>query len=174
MAAPPLKISCHAISYGPQSPADSGNHLQKSNSTKPDQFQTGDEKRPSPSPTSPEVSSRWPRPLAVASRSATLAQRRPAPVTGTLQVHGEVAGTSARLQPAEILVHWTKSPLLISSGMITGNDYGVAGLSLSTAAPASANRNLANGFHLAHGNFPCTLAPRNSSLDLTERGDNPA
>ena len=47
--------------------------------------------------------------------------------TGTLQVVGDVAGTSARLQPAQIRLHWEKVSLADLFRLVTGNDSGVRG-----------------------------------------------
>ena len=47
--------------------------------------------------------------------------------TGTLQVMGDVAGTSARLQPAQIRLHWDEVSLADLFRLITGNDSGVRG-----------------------------------------------
>jgi AsmA family len=47
--------------------------------------------------------------------------------TGTVQVTGYVAGTSSRLQPAQLHVHWGKVSLADLFRLVTGNDSGVRG-----------------------------------------------
>jgi len=167
MAAPgPLKIHRHSNFLRPAKPAADSRQpsAEKSNLTRAAiNFKTGRRKAPlSPSPTSPEVSSRWaPAAGNCASKRNPGAAACPLQSTGTLQVRGEVAGTSARLQPAEILVQLGQS--LHRRSLPHDHRQRLRrprGFRFSTAAPASANRNLANGFHLARGNFPCTLAPR--------------
>jgi hypothetical protein len=46
---------------------------------------------------------------------------------GTLYVVGDVAGTSARLQPAEIQVHWEMASLADVFRLVSANDSGVRG-----------------------------------------------
>ncbi len=47
---------------------------------------------------------------------------------GTVIVRGDVAGTSARLQPAEIRVHWDHASLADLLRLFRGRDYGVRGI----------------------------------------------
>lgn len=47
--------------------------------------------------------------------------------TGTLYVRGDVAGTSARLQPAEFQVHWEKASVADIFRLLNGTDWGVRG-----------------------------------------------
>src|SRR5207249_11259007 len=46
---------------------------------------------------------------------------------GTIKVLGDVAGTSARLQPAGITVHWNDASLADVLRLFRGQDYGVGG-----------------------------------------------
>src|SRR6266849_3842452 len=48
--------------------------------------------------------------------------------TGTLLVRGDVAGTSARLQPAELHLQWDKVSLADLFRLFRGQDYGVRGI----------------------------------------------
>lgn len=94
--------------------------------------------------------------------------------TGTLQVVGDVAGTSARLQPAEIQVHWAKVSLADLFRLVTGNDSGVRGelaldgkASVGTEPPPT---------DTGVSDWKFELNARATQLhrwDLTERGDNP-
>jgi uncharacterized protein involved in outer membrane biogenesis len=164
------------VAYGPQRPADAGNHLQKIEFDEGRiNFKTGDEKRPF---AFTEVSGsveqvapgRWQLHLeAVPWRSGVALQS-----TGTLQVRGEVAGTSARLQPAEIQVHWGKVSIADLFRMMTGNDSGVRGEfaldgTASVGKPdAGEQRNPGAWKFSAHAR-----ATRLHRWDLTERDDNP-
>src|SRR6266568_4895418 len=47
---------------------------------------------------------------------------------GTIKVLGDVAGTSTRLQPAEITLHWSDASLADGFRLFRGHDYGVRGL----------------------------------------------
>jgi hypothetical protein len=170
------KPSSTTISYGPQSPVSSGNHLQKIEFDDGRiNFKTGDEKRPfafigvsgSVEQMSP---GRWQLRLeAQPWRSGV-----PLQSTGVLQVRGEVAGTSARLQPAEIQVHWGNVSIADLFRMITGNDYGVRGAfaldgSASVGKPDT-------GEPAPPGAWKFSLhasAARIHRWDLTERSDNP-
>lgn len=114
--------------YGPQ-PPEGANHLQKIEFDEGRiNFKTGDEKRPFAfTAVSGSVEQmapgRWELKLeAQPWRSGVALQS-----TGTLQVRGEVAGTSSRLQPAQIQVHWDKVSIADLFRMITGNDSGARG-----------------------------------------------
>jgi len=164
------------VTYGPQRPVDSGNHLQKIEFDEGRiNFKTGDEKRPF---AFTEVSGsveqmapgRWQLHLeAVPWRSGVALQS-----TGTLQVRGEVAGTSARLQPAEIQVHWGKVSIADLFRMITGNDSGVRG-EFALDGTASVGKPAA-GEQLNPGAWKFAVHARAARIhrwDLTERDDNP-
>jgi hypothetical protein len=95
--------------------------------------------------------------------------------TGTLRVQGDIAGTTARLQPAEIRVHWDKVSIADLFRLITGNDSGVRGeftldgnASVGVASPDTDGRT---------GEWHFVLMGRAKQIhrwDLTERGDNPS
>jgi len=164
------------LTYGPQRPADAGNHLRKIEFDEGRiNFKTGDEKRPF---AFTEVSGsveqmapgRWQLRLeAVPWRSGVALQS-----TGTLQVRGEVAGTSARLQPAEIQVHWGKVSIADLFRMITGNDSGVRG-ELALDGTASVGKS-EPGEITNPGSWKFAVHARAARIhrwDLTERDDNP-
>src|SRR5208282_2036033 len=94
--------------YGPQQPAEPTHHLEKIEFDEGRvNFKEGEEKRPfaftSVSGSVEQVSpGRWQLRLeAQPWRSGVTLQS-----TGILQVRGDVAGTSARLQPARVHLHW--------------------------------------------------------------------
>jgi len=95
--------------------------------------------------------------------------------TGTLQVEGDVAGTTARLQPAQIRLHWDKVSIADLFRLMTGNDSGVRGefaldgnASVGVASPDTDGRS---------GEWHFVLMARARQIhrwDLTERSDNPS
>lgn len=94
--------------------------------------------------------------------------------TGTLQVVGDVAGTSARLQPAQIRLHWGKVSLADLFRLVTGNDSGVRGefaldgnASVGIAPPPPDATSSPWRFALQ------ARAAQIHRWDLTERSDNP-
>ena len=94
--------------------------------------------------------------------------------TGTLQVVGDLAGTSARLQPAQIRLHWENVSLADLFRLVTGNDSGVRGefaldgnASVSSAASEGETKASAWRFELQ------ARATQIHRWDLTERADNP-
>ncbi len=172
----PSKSSPATISYGPQSPADSGNHLQKIEFDDGRiNFKTGDEKRPFAfTNVSGSVEQmgpgRWQLRLEAQPWHSGVALQS----TGTLQVRGEVAGTSARLQPAEIQVHWDKVSIADLFRMITGNDYGVRG-AFALDGNASVGKS-EPGERVPPGAWKFNLHANAAKIhrwDLTERSDNP-
>jgi hypothetical protein len=48
--------------------------------------------------------------------------------TGTVRVRGDLAGTSTRLQPAQVQVHWEEASLADVFRLWSGQDYGVRGV----------------------------------------------
>ncbi|HYL64057.1 MAG TPA: AsmA family protein, partial [Candidatus Methylomirabilis sp.] len=98
---------------------------------------------------------------------------------GTLRVQGSVAGTSARLQPAEINVHWEDVSLADLFRLLHGNDSGVRGSltlngSLKSGAPADAAD--ASRVDARTGDWSFAVEARASQIhrwDLGERNDNP-
>jgi AsmA-like protein len=98
--------------------------------------------------------------------------------SGTLQVAGYVAGTSSRLQPAQIHVHWGKVSIADLFRLITGNDSGVRGefaldgdasIGMGTPGPNAA-------VPASPGRWQFAFQARAANIhrwDLTEREDNP-
>jgi AsmA family/AsmA-like C-terminal region len=136
-------------------------------------FKLGDEKRPfaftDVSGSVEQVSSgRWQLQLeATPWRSGVALQS-----SGTLQVAGYVAGTSTRLQPAQIHVHWGKASIADLFRLITGNDSGVRG-DLALDGDASIGMGVAD---VAPGKWLFAFQARAANIhrwDLTERDDNP-
>ncbi len=173
----PAKFALARTPYGPQSPADAANHLLKIEFDDGRiNFKTGDEKRPFAftgvsGSVEQMAPGRWQLQLeAQPWRSGVALQS-----TGTLQVRGEVAGTSARLQPAEIQVHWDKVSIADLFRMITGNDYGVRGefaldANASVGKPESREPAPPGAWKFSAQ----ARAARIHRWDLTERGDNPS
>ena len=46
---------------------------------------------------------------------------------GTMRLRGSVAGTTARLQPADLALTWRAASLADTLRLITQNDYGLRG-----------------------------------------------
>ena len=90
---------------------------------------------------------------------------------GTIQVRGDVAGTSARLQPAEINLQWSDASLADIFRLFRGQDYGVRGsFSLDAAAKSG------NAREDQPGDWTFSVQGRAAKIhrwDLTERADNP-
>lgn len=94
--------------------------------------------------------------------------------TGTLLVVGDVAGTSARLQPARLQVHWGEASLADLFRLITGNDSGLRG-EFALDGNASVGMQPASAENMG-GEWRFQLQARATQLhrwDLTERSDNP-
>jgi uncharacterized protein involved in outer membrane biogenesis len=90
---------------------------------------------------------------------------------GTIKVVGDVAGTSARLQPAEITLHWSEASLADVFRLLRGHDYGVRGV---FALDASAKSGTAK--EDSPGDWKFSVQGRARQIhrwDLTERADNP-
>jgi len=96
--------------------------------------------------------------------------------TGTLRVRGDIAGTSARLQPAHIQVHWDEASLADLFRLWRGQDYGVRGLfaldgSLQSGLPGADGKVQANP-----GAWTFSMQARAQRVhrwNLAERADNP-
>jgi len=173
--APQVTVTSGVV-YGPRRDSESANHLQKIEFDEGRvNFKTGDEKRPfafiGVSGSVEQVApGRW----QVRLEAQPWRSGVPLQSTGTLQVRGEVAGTSARLQPAEIQVHWEKVSLADLFRLTAGYDYGVRGdfaldgnASVGQPAPgAPANPGVWKV--AAH-----VRAARIHRWDLIERSDNP-
>lgn len=94
--------------------------------------------------------------------------------TGTLRVRGEVAGTSSRLQPANLHLHWDRASVADLFRMITGSDSRVRGaFALDADASIASSADSASPASI----WKFALHARATGLhrsDLTERADNPA
>jgi uncharacterized protein involved in outer membrane biogenesis len=94
--------------------------------------------------------------------------------TGILQVSGDVAGTSARLQPAQLRLHWGKVSLADLFRLITGNDSGVRGeFALDGNASAGIGPPAPNAPPNAWQFAVQARALNIHRWDLNERDDNP-
>jgi AsmA-like C-terminal region/AsmA family len=94
--------------------------------------------------------------------------------TGTLMVAGYVAGTSARLQPAQIQVHWEKASLADLFRLVTGNDSGVRGEFALDGNASIGMGNAAEETPSSEWRFVLEARARDiHRWDLTERDDNP-
>jgi hypothetical protein len=104
---------------------------------------------------------------------------------GTIQVRGDIAGTSARLQPASLAVRWSKVSLADLFRLLHGKDYGVRGtFELEATAKSGAppdttdtpNVNSSSDSFVG-GDWSYSLRTSAAQIhrwDLTERTDNPA
>jgi len=165
--------------YGPQLMASTANHLEKIaiDDGRID-FKSGDDKLPfaftGVSGAVEQVSlGRWRLDLqAQPWRSGVALQS-----AGTLFVQGDLAGTSTRLQPAEIQAHWGDVSLADLFRLFHGQDYGVRGaLSLDVVAKSAV---LEPGVAATAqpGDWSYSLQARAKQIhrwDLTERSDNPS
>lgn len=92
---------------------------------------------------------------------------------GTIHVQGEVAGTSSRLQPARLQIHWEGASLADVLRLLHGQDTGIRGsFALDAAAESGTPQNAA----LPAGQWSFAVQARAGQIhrwDLTERGDNP-
>jgi AsmA family/AsmA-like C-terminal region len=177
---PPAKTAAGDASriYGPQPPQTPSNRLQKIEIDDGRvNFKLLDEKLPfaflGVSGSVEQVSSgRWTLALeAQPWRSGVTLQS-----TGTLVVRGDVAGTSARLQPAEVHVHWDQVSLADLFRLFRGQDYGLRGVFTldGTAKSGAAGRAGPSVTQPGDWNFAVHAhAGQIHRWDLTERSDNP-
>jgi hypothetical protein len=96
---------------------------------------------------------------------------------GTLMVRGDVAGTSARLQPAQIEVRWGKVSLADLLRLLRGQDYGVRGTFSLDGTAKSGGGSRAVIPHTQPGQWSFAVQARAAQIhrwDLTERPDSPA
>lgn len=92
---------------------------------------------------------------------------------GTIHVQGEVAGTSSRLQPAQLQIHWEGASLADVLRLLHGQDTGIRG---SFALDAAAESGTPDNAALPAGQWSFAVQARAGQIhrwDLTERGDNP-
>jgi hypothetical protein len=178
---PPAKSTLGAGSrfYGPRAEPTPSNRLQKIDIDDGRiNFKIGDEKLPfaflGVSGSVEQVSSgRWRLQLeAQPWRSGVELQS-----TGTLMVRGDVAGTSARLQPAEVHVHWGKVSLADLLRLLRGQDYGVRGIFSLDGTARSGGAGRALSPHSQPGEWIFSVQAHAAQIhrwDLSERSDNPA
>jgi len=109
--------------------------------------------------------------------------------TGTVRVNGDIAGTSARLQPAKISVRWDKVSLADLFRLFRGQDYGVRGAFTLEATAESMKLPTSNALSIPAdsaknsidlppqaGDWSFAVQTRASQIhrwDLIERDDNP-
>lgn len=92
---------------------------------------------------------------------------------GTIHVQGEVAGTSARLQPARLQIRWDGASLADVFRLLRGQDTGLRG---SFAVDATAESGMKQPVDAPSGQWSFAVQARAGQIhrwDLTERGDNP-
>src|SRR5208282_4286898 len=99
---------------------------------------------------------------------------------GTVRVQGDVAGTSARLQPAQITLHWEEVSLADLFRLLRGRDYGMRGVFSLDASLKSGTSDSATGTALISetlpGEWTFSAEARAAQIhrwDLIERSDNP-
>ena len=172
---PPARANAVQVArvYGPPSPVAPVNRLQKIEFDEGRiNFKTGDDKLPfaftSVSGSVEQIlPGRWQLQLeAQPWRSGVSLQS-----AGTIKVLGDVAGTSTRLQPAEITLHWSDASLADGFRLIRGHDYGVRGLFAldATAKSGTAKEDVP-------GDWKFSVQGRARQIhrwDLAERADNP-
>src|SRR5580658_2748751 len=101
---------------------------------------------------------------------------------GTVHVQGDVAGTSARLQPAQISVHWDEVSIADLFRLLRGRDYGLRGiftldgtLKSGTPEPGASASSHSNA-EIFPGQWTFSALARAAQIhrwDLIERSDNP-
>jgi hypothetical protein len=160
--------------YGPPSPVPTVNHLERIEFDEGRiNFKDQEEKLPfaftGVSGSVEQVSpGRWQLQLeAQPWRSGVLLQS-----AGTIRVRGDLAGTSSRLQPAQITLHWGEASLADVFRLFRGQDYGVRGL---FALDATAKSGLVANDSPGDWTYAVQArAVRIHRWDLNERADNPA
>src|ERR1700722_12879266 len=95
---------------------------------------------------------------------------------GTVIVRGDVAGTSARLQPAEFHLHWSDGSLADLLRLFRGRDYGIRG-EFALDATAKSGTSATASASAPYGDWSFEMQARAAEIhrwDLTERSDNPS
>ncbi len=95
---------------------------------------------------------------------------------GTVLVRGDIAGTSARLQPAQITVHWEQVSLADLFRLLLGSDYGVRGVFTLDGSLKSETPGAAASVSAPPGEWNFSVEARAAQIhlwDLNERSDNP-
>ncbi len=92
---------------------------------------------------------------------------------GTISVWGDIAGTSSRLRPAELHVHWSDASVADVLRLVSGHDYGARGVFALDASVKSTDEGApASGPGLWKVSARANAAQIHR-WDLPERGDNP-
>jgi hypothetical protein len=100
----------------------------------------------------------------------------PLQLAGTVRLSGDVAGTSARLQPAHLQMSWEQSSLADVFRLIGGRDFGVRGTFAGEATVDSGGAAAKDAGDAARGDWSFSVQARAAGIhrwDLTERNDNP-
>lgn len=95
---------------------------------------------------------------------------------GTVNVQGDIAGTSARLQPARFTLHWGELSLADLLRLLRGRDFGVRGVVSLDGVLNSGTSSDAASAQAAAGVWSFSATMRASQIhrwDLGERNDNP-
>jgi AsmA family len=95
---------------------------------------------------------------------------------GTIRVQGDVAGTSARLQPAKISVHWQDVSLADLFRLLRGRDYGMRGVFTLDGTLKSGTSDTGSNSETVPGEWVFSADARAAQIhrwDLIERSDNP-
>jgi len=100
----------------------------------------------------------------------------PLQLAGTVSVRGDIAGTSARLQPAHLQASWKNGSLADVFRLIGGRDFGLRGAFAAEATAESGGVAAADRANAMPGDWFFSVSARASEIhrwDLTERSDNP-
>ena len=95
---------------------------------------------------------------------------------GTVSVQGDIAGTSARLQPAQFSVHWEAVSLADLFRLLRGTDYGMRGVFVLDASLKSGMSGSGSIAETQPGQWSFSVEARAAQIhrwDLIERSDNP-
>jgi hypothetical protein len=97
---------------------------------------------------------------------------------GRVRVQGDIAGTSARLQPAQITVHWEDVSLADLFRLLRGRDYGMRGVFTldGSLKSGSTEPGVVSSSETQPGEWTFSAEARAAQIhrwDLIERSDNP-
>ncbi len=95
---------------------------------------------------------------------------------GTVTVQGDIAGTSARLRPAQIMVNWKEVSLADMFRLLRGRDYGMRGVVTLAGSLKSGTSDAGASAVTQPGQWIFSVEARASQIhrwDLGERSDNP-
>jgi uncharacterized protein involved in outer membrane biogenesis len=165
--------------YGPRQTAAQGNFLREINVDEGRiNFKIGDEKLPfafiAVTGTVDQVTAgRWQLRLKAEPWRSGVQLQSP----GIVSIAGDIAGTSARLRPAELSVHWDKASLADIFRMVDGADLGVRGeFTLDATAKSGVVADDATSAPGTPQRWAVAVAARGTRIhrwDLTDRDDNP-